>query len=151
MDACSALESRTPSAIQNLKNHNRAVHSEISDMTRYTEYNRRLLKSNRFKLPEQIKILQDQLAAIKTANEEYKKTSNTFMEKIDKLAAELDPTEAMKTCRDTIFDENNRTSKLAIDLMAIPNQICNQFNETFNKFNGELNKAYTLIGEPIPK
>lgn len=120
-------------------------------MKHYIAYNRRLLNSRRIKLPEKTKILQDQLAAIKTANEEYQKTSNTFMEKIDTLVAELDPKDAMKTCRDTIFEENNRTSKLANDLMAIPNQICNQFNEALYKFNGELNKAYTLIGEPIPK
>ncbi|XP_055312350.1 uncharacterized protein LOC129574391 [Sitodiplosis mosellana] len=150
LDECTAQAFKEPAAVEKLKKHNSDVYKVVSDMRQYTAYNRRLLNSNRFSRQEQTKILQNQFAAIKKANEEYKTTQQTSLTQIDQLVAQLDPTQAMQTCRDTILTANIQMTVTANELIDLPNQLCDQFKATLDTFNTALGKAYTLIGAPIP-
>lgn len=150
LDECIVQSFNEPTAVQKLKEHNRGVYKAMIDTTRYTAYNRRLFNSNRFTRQEQIKIVKDQLQAIKKANQEYSDTQQTYLAKIDELVAKLNPTQAMQICRDTILTENNRMIAAANELIDLPNSLCDRFKIALDTFNTELEQVYKMIGAPIP-
>lgn len=151
LDECIAQSFNEPNAIQKLKKHNLDVYKTMIDTTRYTAYNRRLFNSNRFTRQEQIKIVQNQLAAIKKANEEYSDTQQKYLANIDELVAKLNPSQAMQICRDTILTENNRMIAAANELIDLPKSLCDQFKAALDAMNAEFDEVYKMIGAPIPK
>lgn len=123
----------------------------MSDFRRYADYNKQLMNSNKFSNEEKQEKLENQLVAIKKANVDYRTTANAYNEKVDELALKLDPKPSMQKCQDTILAENNRMASTANELIDLPNQMCDQFTAAYTTFVGELEKAYALIGAPIPR
>lgn len=123
----------------------------MSDMRKYTDYNRRLLNSRKFQFAQKQKIMQDQLAAVQKANNEYSTIAQKYKAKIDTLEAQLDPATAMKTCQDTILTENTKAIVTANELMDCPNDMCDKFTAEFTTFLDKLDTAYAMVGAPVPK
>lgn len=151
LDECIVQSFNEPAAVARLKQHNRDVYKTMVDTTRYSAYNRRLFNSNRFTRPEQIKIVQDQLAAIKKANQEYSDTQKKYLAQIDDVVAKMNPTQAMQTCRDTILTENNRMVAAANELIDLPKSSCDQLKAALDTFNTELEPVYKMINVAVPK
>lgn len=116
------------------------------DTRRYQNFNQKLANNPNLKPEEKQKILAQQLAAIQTANTNYKTSADNFLKQINMLLATLDPSTAMQQCQQTIQTAIIDQSTLANDLMAQPGQMCDQLKSAYATFENAMSAAYTKIG-----
>lgn len=146
INTCLSLAFRTPSPVRQLREHNTNVYRTMGDIRRYQKYITRLIQNRQISAEERQQQLSKLQTAIQTANDNYKTTSDKYLELINQLAAKLDTTPVMQECVEIIQSATLSQMTQANDLMTLPIEICNLLNSVYATLEKVTDAAYIKIG-----
>lgn len=123
----------------------------MADSSRYTRYIQSVIADKKITSQERQKIFNELPPALKTANDNYKKSYDDYRNQITTLADQLSPSELAQKCDEIIQKAQNSQISSAQELVPIPGQMCTEFDSALAKFETILDAAYVKVRLPVPK
>lgn len=150
INACLSLAFRMPSAVRQIKEHNTNVYRTMNDIRRYERYISSMISNRKISSEERQQQLTKVQTAIQTASNNFKTTSDKYLEEIDKLVTKLDTTSVMQACTQIIQKATITQMTDANALMTLPTGMCNQLLSAYAKYEKTMDASYTKIGARVP-
>lgn len=127
-----------------------SVNRIVANNGRYVNYVQRVARDASRPWEERNTALQAVRTALDTANENYLRTYNEYNAQIATLSPQISPSDLAVTCDARIRTAQSTQIDAARNLIAIPGQMCTQFDTAMATFETAWEGAFTALGLTVP-